>query len=404
LQHPLTPQLIGAFQVSDGESDPNENLPSAIGEVLNADNDEGLNANAGVTTELNMNISRAPVFAENLPEGEVEVESSTYTESEDDTPEPSNDTQAAPGGPAWRAPTSFNDNALTRHPFPRVNPEPNTVEASNQLDIESAQRLKTALNPRILDDYIEATLRSPLPKAQAQSNERGLVYILRDPLRPGFVKIGMTKNTITNRREGLEASCGRSLEVVYLDDEDGEAQLPHENYKRVESIVHKELTHYRRHPLCLGPRCRRKHREWFEISEEVAKQTVRRWVIHMKRNPYDELGNLKPFWHSRLDARPRPKSSEMLDHHNVRHKRWDLVLSASKANFFWHFVYRELFEKRTDDRRLRESLYIRIVRMRWQLTCAALSLCIFLLTFPCKGGTTILVLAGLCLVYSVLTD
>jgi hypothetical protein len=217
----------------------------------------------------------------------------------------------------------------------------------------------------MIDDYIQSTLRRPLP---APSDDKGFVYIFRDSSRPGLVKIGMTKGTITDRRRGLETTCKRHLDVVYLDDEDGKEQLPVANYQRAEKLVHEELDHRVRTFVC--PKCQRKHREWFEVEEELAKLTVRRWTGFMRMRPYDEQGMLGMMWKDRLDTMARPKSGEGLEDYKVREKRWDEVVSAGNVDFFRYSLRRELFQKRV---RRDESLAYRLVRMRWQLSCLVLS-------------------------------
>jgi hypothetical protein len=110
--------------------------------------------------------------------------------------------------------------------------------------------------------------------------------------------------------------------------------------------MHKELSPYR--TKFRSPGCTCKHTEWFQISEEVAKQTLRRWIIFMKSHPYDEQGGLKAFWRDRLVERPR-----------------------------------------TNHYRQRESACLRVVRMRWQLTSFGLNFALLILSLYTQSGVFI---------------
>jgi len=248
----------------------------------------------------------------------------------------------------------------------------------------------------MIDDYIQSTLRRPL---LASDDGKGYVYIYRDPTQPGFVKIGMTTKTPTERRRGIERTCKRQLDVVYLDDKDSEEQRPFDNYRRVENLVHDELNHRLRLFKC--PNCGAEHKEWFEVDEEVAKLTVRRWIRFMRMRPYDEQGALGMMWKDRLDTMARPKSGERLEDYEIREKRWDSVVSADRVDFFCHFLKKELFEKRV---RRDESLAYRLVRLRWQLLCLMLNVFMFgSELFSYWWTCTFLFFVG-CVVYHLLTD
>jgi hypothetical protein len=42
--------------------------------------------------------------------------------------------------------------------------------------------------------------------------------------------------------------------------------------------------------------CYHRHREWFEVGEDVAVAAVKRWTAFVEEMPWDSELNLKPFW------------------------------------------------------------------------------------------------------------
>ncbi|KAF2489098.1 hypothetical protein BU16DRAFT_172685 [Lophium mytilinum] len=328
---------------------------------------------------------------------ESETDGSESTESRERTPEVATDPSLSSLTPTKRSRGRPKKAASTKAPA-----------TPNEKSLEKLATPK-ASTPRVVDEMILGTLCRSLP---TPSPDKGFVYIMRDPLKPRHLKIGMTAGTITNRRLGHERSCKRRLDVVYLDDEDGKEQLPVANYKRAEKLVHDELAHRRITFVC--SKCGRRHHEWFEVGEEVAKRTVRRWTGFMRMQPYDGQGRLGTMWKERLDYMARPKSGEKLDDYETREKRWNSVVTANRVDFFWHFVWRELFEKRAG----REgNLAYRLVRMRWQLLCLGLSfsLCffmplgkwapnVFLSNFFLCWWFFVLCCVGACFSYCLFTD
>lgn len=144
----------------------------------------------------------------------------------------------------------------------------------------------------------------------------GFVYILRDPARPGFLKIGSSMDT-GQRWKKIERDCGLEVEEVFVSDEVDSCQ-------RAEHLAQGDLWH-----LCCPYRCascRREHREWHKIDEKLATDTVKRWVKFMKKRPYTQAGKLKPIWQKSLDrGRLSRRGDGSLDH-DTRWKHWHSVL------------------------------------------------------------------------------
>ncbi|OCK85997.1 hypothetical protein K432DRAFT_468096 [Lepidopterella palustris CBS 459.81] len=238
-------------------------------------------------------------------------------------------------------------------------------------------------HPRTIDDKLREKIKKPLTNLQSRTYKRGYIYIFRDPRRPHLLKIGKTDREISQRREEIERSCQITLETVYKDG-DGDNELPFHHSERAEKLIQQELAYYRATYECdvcrTGIDRKKTHKEWFKVSEDLAKQIVQRWVSFIRKGPYNEKGKLLSLWESRLCNMRRPRLNEKFEDHDVRHARWNVVLFANDADFFRHWAWETLFS--TPEDRPRESLYYKLVRYRWQLWALFSWALIFILSFP----------------------
>lgn len=125
-----------------------------------------------------------------------------------------------------------------------------------------------------------------------KDSDDGKIYTLRLVERPGFVKIGRTKNPIEKRKGQINRCITYNLEVIKDDD-----HCPVENHTRVEKLIHDELRNYRQSFLC---DCKHNkahgdandgmttHGEWFKIDEIKAVELVTRWRKWMEAKPYQD--------------------------------------------------------------------------------------------------------------------
>ncbi|KAF2877434.1 hypothetical protein BDV95DRAFT_601832 [Massariosphaeria phaeospora] len=129
-------------------------------------------------------------------------------------------------------------------------------------------------------------LRTCLTKDLTPDSRAGVVYILRAE-NSRLLKIGSTMN-FKRRLQELQRDYGRKLETVLVSEF-------LENYARVEKLAQADLWHLCRPFKCP---CATEHREWHEVDETVAINTVQRWVDFMReQQPYDETsGKLKHIW------------------------------------------------------------------------------------------------------------
>lgn len=156
-------------------------------------------------------------------------------------------------------------------------------------------------------------------------DSEGGVYIFRAPeyfkmCRPGkpaLLKIGKSTN-IKDRLEELKKNCG-IFDISRVSD--GETRSI-AWYSRIEKLVHCELQNYRRIFRCL--KCGKEHREWFEVSEEVALLSVQRWRKFMEQEPYDKNGVLKDHWSNMivLGNMSHPEREEQWNDYQSRNERW----------------------------------------------------------------------------------
>ena len=187
-----------------------------------------------------------------------------------------------------------------------------TIDAGVQSD--SDEELVPAWE---VDDHLRRKIKS---KLTGKESGTGMVYIFRDrnPGRSHLLKIGMTSKEVTERKRQIESVHNIKLRRVH-------SSRPFRNYLRAEQLAQLDLANLYRPFECSKPGCS-VHKEWFEVSEDLAIRTVDRWVSFLRQNPYDQDRNLKTSWRNRLDAMDRPSSDEDPLDHDRRWKRWEFVL------------------------------------------------------------------------------
>ncbi|KIN03866.1 hypothetical protein OIDMADRAFT_177952 [Oidiodendron maius Zn] len=149
---------------------------------------------------------------------------------------------------------------------------------------------KTYTHPQAVKEVKKLIERKIIPNEK----EKGIVYIFRRP-DCVLIKIGYTtEETIQKRMKGFKRLCGYVPIVIH--------QVSTEHAMKVESLVHRHLHKQRRKETLIygacneGKGCTVHHKEWFVVSDELAKSTVEAWVSWMNQKPYDANGCLKPVW------------------------------------------------------------------------------------------------------------
>lgn len=184
---------------------------------------------------------------------------------------------------------------------------------------------------REIDDELLAIIRKP--QGNQSTKKLGYVYVLQNPIWEGYVKIGRTNQRVLVRNRQIKRKCGiQELERV-LDLESSRIL----NYELLEKLCHAELQIFQRKFRCFCGTQHRdtqlEHHEWFMIPKGVALDTVRKWRAWLRQFPYDENGNLKPWWCARVGIGPYKMGgpyhkdphylgTEMFENHESRKQRW----------------------------------------------------------------------------------
>lgn len=128
----------------------------------------------------------------------------------------------------------------------------------------------------------------------------GWIYVLTAPVffkkfekagGESWVKIGIAQSPRT-RVEALRQQCGMGDLQEY--DLGSFSPLPMDQLFRIEAICHEELSNFRRPFKC--PKCGANHREWFNVSPEIAARTVKKWRRFLDHMPYTKEGMLRERW------------------------------------------------------------------------------------------------------------
>lgn len=229
------------------------------------------------------------------------------------------------------------------HPTPGLAEQDTTMSDTAMRDTSAPEtsKEKIPLTALEVDDKLRERIKKKLLKKESKM---GKVYIFRDtePTRNHQLKIGFTTQTITARQKKIEHRCHTKLYPIYY-------SYSFNNYGRAEGLVHLDLAN-----LCRPFSCKDTlHKEWFEVSEDMAVLTVERWVDFMRQDPYESNGELKSVWRDRLNTMEAPSLNppeNPLDH-DLRWARWKFVeppswpvkwvnaLSHCIEHPFWSFLW-----------------------------------------------------------------
>jgi hypothetical protein len=197
-------------------------------------------------------------------------------------------------------------------------------------------------DPGKSDEKVRAKLRESLTSSQIEDSTPGYIYIFRDPAKPNQVKIGKSKR-IYQRHERIQNNCVPGLIVCY-------PGLEVFGEHRAEMLCGAELDGLRKEYPC--SQCRnqnghaRIHREWFEVSEELALQVVQKWTNFMRMKPYDSDRGLTDFWWDRINNRERYLKKRDIDASNVpkdylaRHQQWSKFVNiglCDQLQYKWRY-------------------------------------------------------------------
>jgi hypothetical protein len=172
--------------------------------------------------------------------------------------------------------------------------------------------------PSTIDSAIRKLIKTDV-------NDGGDVYIFKAPeyfriypLRmPALLKIGKSVD-INKRMNDIKTKC-KVFDISIVPDKQSNSNT---SYSRLEKLVHCELQNYQHVFECLA--CGTMHEEWYNVSEEVALQTVQRWRRFIDQVPYDPNGILKDHWSDKITSKTMTYADdkEQWNDAQSRNERW----------------------------------------------------------------------------------
>jgi hypothetical protein len=163
--------------------------------------------------------------------------------------------------------------------------------------------IQTNHSPDVIDSNLIKEMTSPIPQG-------GYVYIFKSPARK-LVKIGKATD-VNLRQKQIQTGC----QLAYFDQvEVGSVHVKHPD--RVAKLVHLELENFRARMICqyheheaTREAVEQEHKEWFDVSEIVALESVLLWSDFVDQ-AYTSEGALTENWARMLTLLPNPTSAEI---------------------------------------------------------------------------------------------
>jgi hypothetical protein len=184
-----------------------------------------------------------------------------------------------------------------QHARPGMSMTPSLFENAAKLPIQ------TNHSPYVIDSNLIEEMTSPIPQG-------GYVYIFKSPARK-LVKIGKATD-VNLRKKQIQTGC----QLAYFDQvEVGSVYVKHPD--RVAKLVHLELENFRARMICQDHEheatreaVEQEHKEWFDVSEIVALESVLLWSDFVDQ-AYTSEGALTENWARMLTLLPIPTSAEI---------------------------------------------------------------------------------------------
>jgi predicted GIY-YIG superfamily endonuclease len=203
------------------------------------------------------------------------------------------------------------------------------VDNGGELGGENAHGVSLQADPDQSVSMLHHKLIQTAKKTLTLEEKPGYLYIFRCSDHPGLIKLGYSTNV--SKRGKQHRRCKLVPEWIEITNRV-------EHMKRAEELAKVDMEHLKKAWKCSS--CGEMHTEWFEVSAEVAKGVVKKWVTWINEQlPYDEPTQcnddgqpkrpkpLKPLWSWLIDRKRVPQSDFENDDHEARWKHWDFVLS-----------------------------------------------------------------------------
>lgn len=169
-----------------------------------------------------------------------------------------------------------------------------------------------------LDGDIAQLIKDGPKRDKGKEKENGSIYFYRVKPRGSEVwllKIGRTQKHAKERLGQIKGVCGHL--VVEEHTKAVARDIPFHGF--AEKLIHTELSNYQHQWLC---DCGTRHREYFQVSEDLAVKVFERWRDFCQEMPWDHNGKILPKWAQRLQNRAKFNGKERdFDHHEFA-RRW----------------------------------------------------------------------------------
>ncbi|KAF4503683.1 hypothetical protein FAGAP_79 [Fusarium agapanthi] len=132
---------------------------------------------------------------------------------------------------------------------------------------------------------------------KAISLRPGYIYCFAERSKPGFLKIGSVvcpefskPDQVERRIEEWKRDCKHDLDYKF------KVFMPCA-VPKMEKLIHQTLHREKKKASCPNKACKKKHREWFKITEYEARRVIEIWQKFSRMDPYDkERGVLGDYW------------------------------------------------------------------------------------------------------------
>ncbi|KAK7449133.1 hypothetical protein Landi51_06212 [Colletotrichum acutatum] len=218
------------------------------------------------------------------------------------------------------------------------------IERRNQRPVvrdRSASELPSTPAKKLSGPQIDRKLEFMI-KAGPKAKSAGFLYVqVTKPreISQRLLKIGVTKFLPEKRGKDIQYQCRHPefFEHQYA------PAVKFSWNSFAEKLVHAELANFCRSWAC---GCGKKHREYFEVSDEIALEVWSRWTKFCEQEPWDSQGRLLPMWEHRLRHRVRFTNSKQDFDHGELAKHWRTCVLPSSIELFindtrvlWNHIY-----------------------------------------------------------------
>ncbi|KAG5748774.1 hypothetical protein H9Q70_008554 [Fusarium xylarioides] len=167
-------------------------------------------------------------------------------------------------------------------------PSPKSPKASHEF--EDFFRPRSALQT---NKAMKKLLLRSLKEGETKNGGNIYLYTFSESYHDAhpYIKIGFSQDVSKRMRE-WKYKCGYDVKVL--------GEFPAEHHAKVERIVHAQLCNQRMREK--GCACNVCHQEWFKVDAMTASKIIALWTGWMRREPYDEEGNILDKWRVRIEG------------------------------------------------------------------------------------------------------